>query len=137
MSRLPSILFYVVAAWCVGIGIFNLTIDQVVDFPWVAETLEGTDLARFDPVLGAWARWIGLNLITAGITLVFLIKRLGTSRSVVWAAGVLSVGVVGTQLISGASLGAPGVLLLAPAAALACAVSALIISLLSPSRDDA
>ncbi len=123
--------------WCIGIGTFNLTIDQVVDFPWVAETLQGMDLARFDPVLATWARWIGLNLIVAGITLVLLVKRLGRSPSLVWAAGVLSIGVVGAQLISGASLGAPRPLLLVPGAALLCAVAALIISLRSPRRDDA
>ena len=123
--------------WCIGVGTFNLTIDQVVDFPWVAETLQGMDLARFDPVLATWARWIGLNLIVSGVTLVLLIKRLGTSPSLIWAAGVLSIGVVGAQLLSGASLGAYLPLLLVPGVVLCCAVAALIISLMLPRDDDA
>ncbi len=137
MEKLPSFLFYVVAAWCIGIGLFNQTVDQVVDFPWVAASLEGMDLARFDPVLATWARWIGLNLIAAGVALILLAKNLGTSPSVVWAAGVLSVGVVGAQVVSAASLGAPLPLLLVPAVALLCAVTAVGISLKSSRRDDA
>ena len=95
------------------------------------------DLARFDPVLATWARWIGLNLIAAGVALILLVKSLGTSPSVVWAAGVLSVGVVGAQVVSAASLGAPLPLLLVPAVALLCAVTAVGISLKSSRRDDA
>ena len=137
VEKLPSFLFYVVAAWCIGIGLFNQTVDQVVDFPWVAASLEGMDLARFDPVLATWARWIGLNLIAAGVALILLAKNLGTSPSVVWAAGVLSVGVVGAQVVSAASLGAPLPLLLVPAVALVCALTAVGISLKSSRRDDA
>ena len=76
-------------------------------------------------------------LIAAGITLIFLVKRLGTSPSIVWAVGVLSVGVVGAQVVSAASLGAPLLLVLAPAAVLVCAVAAVSISLMSLRRDDA
>ena len=137
MKRLPSTLLYLVAAWCIGIGTFNLTINQVVDFPWVAERLAGLELSRFDPVISTWAKWIGLNLIAAGATLVLLIRRLDEFPVLIWPVAVLSVGVIGAQIFGGGTLGAPPALLLVPATVLLLALVAVGLSRTSRAEDDA
>ena len=129
--RTSTILFYVVAAWCIAIGVFNQTIDNVDDLAWVAQALSDTDVSKFNPILAIWAHWIGMFLITAGVVLVLLIPTSSDSVKNTITTVILAVGTVGAQCFSVLSLGAFGAPVVALITVVACAVAALVFGLVA------
>ncbi len=130
MKRTSKVLFYLVATWCVVVGIFNQTISTVDDLPWVAAALAGSDFSAFNPILAIWAHWIGMFLITSGVALAFLLSRVPVSFWSLGVASVLAIGTVGAQSYSVLSLGAFGpvsyVLYLVPMVAIAASILGFI-----------
>jgi len=130
MNRISKFLFYVIAAWCIVIAMFNQTISSVDDLPWVAAALVGSDVEAFNPILAIWAHWIGMFLITAGIGLALIVSRIPQSFWSVLVASILAIGTVGAQSYSVLSLGAFGpvfyVLLLVPAISILAAITGFI-----------
>ena len=108
MQHLSKVSFYIVACWCVAVGLFNQTISSAEDLPWVADALAGSNLDAFNPILAIWAHWIGMFLVTAGVSLFIILRVLPTTHNTVLIAGVLSIGTVGAQSFSVLSLGAYG-----------------------------
>ena len=130
IEKISKSLFYLVALWCVAIGAFNLTISGTSDFPWIAEALEGTDVSKFDPIMAVWGHWIGLFLITAGISLYILTRELFISRTILLATSVLSVGTIAAQLFSALSLGASGPIFIVGPIVFLCSVGGPVLGFL-------
>lgn len=130
MKRTSKVLFYLVAIWCVVVGIFNQTISTADDLPWVAAALAGSDVSAFNPILAIWAHWIGMFLITSGVALAFLLSRVPVSFWSLGVASVLAIGTVGAQSYSVLSLGAFGpvsyVLYLVPMVAIVASILGFI-----------
>ena len=105
MSQFSKVLFYLIAVWCVVVGVFNQTISTAKDLPWVADALAGTNVDAFNPILAIWAHWIGMFLITAGVTLLIILTKLPVTNTSVIVTGVLAIGTVGAQSFSVISLG--------------------------------
>jgi hypothetical protein len=127
--KLSTILFYLIAAYCVIVGAVNQTITTVDDLPWVALALADSDVTAFNPILAIWARWIGMFLITAGIALIAITPAVHNSTRNLVAAGALSIGTVGAQCFSVLSLGAFGPVVFVLLTATACAVAAPLLGL--------
>jgi len=136
IAKISKVLFYLVAAWCVLYGAFSQTISGTADFVWIAQTLEGTDTSRFDPIMAIWAHWIGLFLITAGLALFLLTRALFETKAVLQAASVLAIGTISSQIFSAVSLGANGPILIVGAFFFSCAAGASILGFIHhQSRD--
>lgn len=130
MARVSTVLFYIIAVWCIVVGLFNQTISGADDLPWVAAALDGSDVESFDPILAVWAHWVGLFLITAGTGLALVVSKIPRSFWSVVVASILAVGTVGAQSFSVLSLGAFGpvfyALLLVPTIAAIASITGLL-----------
>ena len=127
LKRTSSILFYLVAAWCLIVGGINQTLTGVDDLPWVAKALEGSNVVAFNPLFAIWAHWIGMFLMIAGLVLILITPTVHESRRMLSAAAVLSIGTVGAQTYSVLSLGAFGPAVFALGTATVVAVSAPVV----------
>ena len=130
VKKVSTILFYLVAAWCIVVGFVNQTFTSADDLPWVAQALGDSDLTAFNPILAIWAHWIGMFLITAGAALILLTPVVHNSTRNVIASGILAVGTIGSQCYSVLSLGAFGPVVFALLTALACAIAAPVLGLI-------
>jgi hypothetical protein len=127
LKRISTILFYLVATWCLIVGGFNQTLTGVDDLPWVARALEGNDVSAFNPILAIWAHWIGMFLMTAGLALLLLTPTVHDSKRTLVVAAVLSIGTVGAQTYSVLLLGAFSPIVFALGTAAVVAVLAPVI----------
>ena len=90
--------------------------------------IESDNLSSFDRPLDILTTWIGLLLISAGITLAVLAGVIRESRRARIGASVLGAGISLALAFTLYSVGAPASLLAGPALALLCITAAYILT---------
>lgn len=117
MKRIPVVLFFMVAAWLILVGIADISINKTDDLPWIAEMVGNGDVSKFDAPLDILTSWIGMLLIVTGLTLVVLGTNVLSSRSCFFGAALLSIGVSVAQLVTLNAVGLPVAFLIGPSVA--------------------
>jgi len=106
-NKIPSILMYLLAAWFVAVGIGEIMLNKVEDFPWVAALIDSADASVFDRPLDILTTGLGLLLVFVGSVLGVLAGAMTQSGRVLSATCLLAAGASLTQAFTLYSLGAP------------------------------